>query len=30
LTLFDTAGARVQSHRDEWVPLLDFLERCVD
>ncbi|SDE30206.1 ParA family protein [Rhodospira trueperi] len=30
LTLFDTAGARVQSHRDEWGPLLDFLERCVD
>jgi len=30
LTLFDTAGARAQPHRDEWLPLFDLLERCVD
>lgn len=30
LTLFDTAGARSQPHRDEWLPLFDLLERCVE
>jgi len=27
LTLFETGGVRAQSHRDEWMPLFDRLER---
>jgi len=27
LTLFETGGVRAQSHRDEWKPLFDLLER---